>query len=34
MNDQMWLVVNGAYTLDETGRVVGNLRTSNGRGSL
>lgn len=33
-NFPMWLVVNGAYTLNETGRVVGNLSTSNGRGSL
>ena len=33
-NLPMWLVVNGAYTLNETGRVVGNLSTSNGRGSL
>ena len=23
-----WLVVSGTYTLDETGKVVGNLRTS------
>ena len=33
-NLPMWLVVNGAYTLNETGRVVGNLSTSNGRGYL
>ena len=28
----VWLVVSGTYTLDETGRVVGTLRTSNDRG--
>ena len=30
-NFPMWLVVSGAYTLDEEGKVIGDLKTSHER---
>ena len=30
-NLPMWLVINGTYTLDDTGRITGSLRTSHER---